>query len=230
MQHGLVLRTATAPTLWPMAVPTTRMLLLGAVSLFEPVNGYQIRRELISWRVDEWAHVNPGSIYAGLATLTRHGLLERHDLVDGRREVAVYELTAGGRTELDRLVVQALEEVDVHDRVAFQAAFGMLPHLDRERAVAALERRRTALATQIESFVSGADDPANGPPHARRGWSLWLDLARAEDGWLVETLRQVRTGELRFTTDEDWDWQPPADDPGWQMGADRDKYRAMLGR
>src|SRR6478609_1325186 len=48
-----------------MASTSTRMLLLGAVQLFEPVNGYQIRRELVSWRVDEWAHINPGSIYSG---------------------------------------------------------------------------------------------------------------------------------------------------------------------
>ncbi|WP_426243294.1 PadR family transcriptional regulator [Nocardioides sp. LHG3406-4] len=213
-----------------MTVPTTRMLLLGAVALFEPVNGYQIRRELISWRVDEWAHVNPGSIYAGLATLTRHGLLQRHDLVDGRRAVAVYELTEAGRAEFHRELVQALEEVDLHDRVAFQAAFGMLPRLERGLAVAALERRRTALATQIELFVAGQDDPANGPPHARRGWTLWLDLARAEAAWLDETLRQITSGELRFAPDEDWDWVPPDDDPGWQMNVDRDKYRAMLGR
>jgi hypothetical protein len=39
-----------------MAGEETRMLLLGAVALFEPVNGYQIRRELLSWHVDRWAH------------------------------------------------------------------------------------------------------------------------------------------------------------------------------
>ena len=43
-----------------MASTSTGMLLLGAVQLFEPVNGYQIRRELVSWRVDEWAHIKPG--------------------------------------------------------------------------------------------------------------------------------------------------------------------------
>ncbi len=43
-----------------MAATETRLLVLGAVSLFEPVNGYQIRRELMSWEVDRWAHINPG--------------------------------------------------------------------------------------------------------------------------------------------------------------------------
>ena len=54
-----------------MAATETRLLLLGTVMIFEPVNGYQLRRELLSWQVEEWAHVNPGSIYSGLATLAR---------------------------------------------------------------------------------------------------------------------------------------------------------------
>ena len=82
-----------------MASTSTRMLLLGAVQLFEPVNGYQIRRELVSWRVDEWAHINPGSIYSGLETLARAGHLARHSLVEGNRTVSVYTTTGEGRAE-----------------------------------------------------------------------------------------------------------------------------------
>ena len=82
-----------------MATTETRMLLLGAVAIFEPVNGYQIRRELLSWGVESWANIKPGSIYNGLATLAQRGDLVRHDLRDGSREVAVYELSDQGRTE-----------------------------------------------------------------------------------------------------------------------------------
>ena len=82
-----------------MAATETRLLLLGTVMLFEPVNGYQLRRELLSWQVEDWAHVNPGSIYSGLSTLARQGNLERHELVDGTREVAVYTSTPAGRRE-----------------------------------------------------------------------------------------------------------------------------------
>ena len=98
------------------------MLLLGAVALFEPVNGYQIRRELLSWQVDRWAHTNPGSIYHGLTSLTGAGHLVRHDLSDGGREVAVYELTDAGRAELNRLMVEALETVNPYERTAFNVA------------------------------------------------------------------------------------------------------------
>lgn len=213
-----------------MAGEETRLLLLGAVAMFEPVNGYQIRRELISWHVDEWAHTNPGSIYHGLGTLTRQRLLERHDVRDGAREVAVYETTEAGREELRRMQLEALETVDPHDRVRFQVAFGMLPNLDARVALTALRRRRSALEELMAEFVRGRDDPAHGPPHARRGWSLWLDLASAELSWLREVIDDVADGTLRFTAGEDWGWTPPEDDPGHQMTTDREKYRALLGR
>src|SRR3954467_11344787 len=132
-----------------MAGEETRMLLLGAVALFEPVNGYQIRRELLSWQVDRWAHTNPGSIYHGLTSLTSLGHLVRHDLVDGGREVAVYELTDAGRAELERLMTEALEAVNPYERSAFTVAFSMLPLLDRKQVVRSLTRRRVQLEQTV---------------------------------------------------------------------------------
>jgi DNA-binding PadR family transcriptional regulator len=213
-----------------MTAHATRMLLLGAVAMFEPVNGYQIRRELVSWQVDKWAHVNPGSIYHGLATLTRQGNLARTDLVDGTREVAVYELTEAGRAELDAMLVAGLETVDPYDRVAFQVAFGMLPLVPRPQVLRSLTVRRVALERAVADFVREREDPMNGPPHARRAWALWMDLAVAELAWLREAIEDVRSGALRFAPDEDWGWEPPPDDPGRQMTADRERYRSLLGR
>jgi DNA-binding PadR family transcriptional regulator len=210
-----------------MPAQETRMLLLGAVALFEPVNGYQIRRELLSWQVDRWAHTNPGSIYHGLATLTGQGLLVRHDLVDAGREVAVYELTQPGRAELQRLLVDALETVNPYERSAFTVAFSMLQLLERPQVVRSLTRRRVELERTVAEL--GATEPGLAPPHAMRVMLLWLDLAVAELAWLRETIIEVRDGSLDFVVGEDG-WMPPADDPGWQMNADREKYRALLGR
>src|ERR1700712_5368665 len=103
-----------------MATTETRLLLLGAVSIFEPVNGYQIRRELLSWNVEDWANIRPGSIYNGLATLAQRGELVRHDLRDGTRDVAVYELSDAGRAEFDRLFDAAVTEVRPTAPLAFQ--------------------------------------------------------------------------------------------------------------
>ena len=198
------------------------MLLLGAVALFEPVNGYQIRRELLSWQVDRWAHTNPGSIYHGLAALARHGHLRRHDLVDGGRGVAVYEMTPAGRAELHRLMTGALETVNPYERTAFHVAFSMLPLLDDEQARTSLTVRVRALEAAVDELAS--DDADHVPPHARRGVVLWHGLALAELEWLRETVRLVGTGDLGSARS----WQPPPDDPGWQMEADRARYRALL--
>ena len=209
-----------------MAAHDTRLLLLGAVALFEPVNGYQIRRELLSWQVDEWAHVNPGSIYNGLATLTKQGHLVRHDLVDGGRPVAVYELTDSGRAELESLAVAGLEDVSLVDRTAFSAAFGLLPLLPTDRALRSLVKRRVALEQTVAELASPPPE-AQAPPHALRTIVLWLDLAVAELAWLRETIEQVKRGELRLDATT---WAPPADDAGWQMNADRERYRTLLHR
>lgn len=209
-----------------MAATDTRMLLLGAVALFEPVNGYQIRRELLSWSVDDWANLNPGSIYNGLATLTRQGQLVRHDLADGGRDVAVYELTDEGRTELERLVTAGLEEVSVADRKGFSAAFGLLPLVPPERALRSLVRRRVALE-QVVARLAEPHAPDAAPPHALRTVVMWLDLAVAELAWLRETIELMKAGRLQLDSTT---WAPPADDPGWQMNADRERYRSLLGR
>jgi len=213
-----------------MAGHETRMLLLGAVALFEPVNGYQIRRELISWQVEDWANVNPGSIYNGLSTLTRQGHVVRHDLSDAGREVAVYEMTDAGRDELRRLMAMSLEDVDLYDSVAFHAAFGMLPLIRRSAAIAHLQTRLAALEQTIAEYDEAAGEKRElAPPHAMLALDLQIARARTERTWLVEALDDVRSGQLSFLG-EAWTWEPAADDPGWQMNLDREKYRALLGR
>ena len=208
------------------------MLLLGAVALFEPVNGYQIRRELLSWQVDRWAHTNPGSIYHGLTSLTGQGFLDRHDLLDAGREVAVYELTDGGRAELRRLMIEALETVNPYERTGFTVAFSMLPLLDRSQVVRSLTARRVELEGTVAELSAGkpvdmppharrsvllwldlavaefADaKPGVAPPHATRSMLLWLDLAVAELAWLRETIEEVKNGALAFAPGDNG-WTP----------------------
>jgi DNA-binding PadR family transcriptional regulator len=214
-----------------VAATATRLLLLGAVAIFEPVNGYQIRRELISWQVDRWAHLNPGSIYGGLTTLARQGHLVRHDLVDGGREVSVYELTDAGRHELERLVVVAVETVELYDRSDFMAAFSMLPSvLPAERAHQALVRRRVALEATVAEFAEVKMRSEAVPPHVLLGALLWYDVTLAELGWLREVIDEHRTGKLAMGPGSELGWAPPAGDPGWQMNADRERYLGLLGR
>ena len=88
----------------------TRALVLGVVRLFEPINGYQVTRELLSWRVEDWARLKPGSVYSMLGTLAKQQLILRHDLEDGSRTVAVYETTEEGRAYNIKLKLLDLAE------------------------------------------------------------------------------------------------------------------------
>jgi DNA-binding PadR family transcriptional regulator len=211
-----------------MAATETRLLLLGSVMLFEPVNGYQLRRELLSWHVDEWAHVNPGSIYSGLATLARQGHLERHDVVDGTREVAVYTSTRSGRAEFERLWQQSVETVDLLSPLPFHTAVALMPLVERERVAAALRTRLAHLDARARDQLTHADSAGTGsPPHVRAMADLWMGMGQTEREWLVGLLRRVEGGELALRG-EPADWQAPADDPGWQMARDRRRYEELL--
>lgn len=212
-----------------MAATETRMLLLGAVAIFEPVNGYQIRRELLSWNVQEWGNINPGSIYNGLATLARRGELIRHDLLDGTREVAVYETSEQGRAEFDRLFAEALTDVRPTAPLAFQTAFAMLPLCGRDRAAALLRQRLTNLDNTAEQAERSLQEAEHSPPHVQVMVDYWERQAELEKEWVQALLDRIEAGEL-FFQGEPMGWTPADDDPGRQMVADRSRYLALLGR
>ena len=212
-----------------MATTETRLLLLGAVAIFEPVNGYQIRRELVSWGVESWANIKPGSIYHGLATLAQRGDLVRHDLEDGTRQVAVYEMSDQGRREFHTLYESALAEVRLSGPLAFQTAISMLPLIERDDAQRLLRQRLANLDELVDGGDLAGADPGHVPPHARAMVDYWERVARVEREWLRELLARIDDGELAFLG-EPMDWTPAADDPGHQMTDDRERYRAMLHR
>jgi DNA-binding PadR family transcriptional regulator len=211
-----------------MAATETRLLVLGAVALFEPVNGYQIRRELMSWEVDRWAHINPGSIYSSLGTLTKQHHLERHDVVDGSREVAVYTSTESGRAELTDLFAGALETVELLDALPLHTALSMCPLFDRELVAHHLARRLDALDVHLRTLREKREAAAaSAPPHVARVVGLQISTGEVELAWVRDVLAEIRAGGLAFAG-EPARWRPAPDDPGWQMAADRERYRRLL--
>ncbi len=211
-----------------MAATETRLLLLGTVMLFEPVNGYQLRRELVSWQVEDWAHVNPGSIYSGLTTLTKQGNLERHDLVDGTRDVAVYTSTTEGRLEFARLWIAAVETVDVLSPLPFHTAMALMPLVGRETVRDALQARLATMDAKTREQLSQAPPTEAVPPHVRALADLWMGMGQTEREWLVDLIGRLDRRELGLQGD-DVAWEAPPEDPGWQMAADRERYLKLIG-
>jgi DNA-binding PadR family transcriptional regulator len=210
-----------------MAASDTRLLVLGATCLFEPVNGYKLRRELLSWNVEDWAHIKPGSIYSMLTTLTRQGHLQRHDVLERRRTVAVYTVTDRGRAEFRSMVADALTTVDLSAPLTFHLAVAMVPLVPRAEFVRHLDERRTRLSALRDEYAAGRAG-ADAPPHAGMIPLLWSRLADAELTWVRQLLDRVEAGEFDFLG-ETPRWTPAEDDPGRQLARDRERYRQIIG-
>jgi DNA-binding PadR family transcriptional regulator len=207
---------------------TTRLLVLGVVRLFQPVHGYEVRRELMTWRASEWASVNPGSIYNALKTLTRDGLLEvvGTDQIGGRPERTTYQLTVAGEDEFRNLLrgqwwtVSSLTD-------PLMAAVSFLSAVSRKEAIAALEHRVTQIQGMARhaEFVIEGHDGTESPLHVREMMRLMNARSLAEIAWAQQFLARLRAGE--YDTADDPPWYPASAEP--REAAKRGKRRPSSG-
>ena len=220
-----------------MSALATRILVLGAVDIFGPANGYQLRRELVSWDVERWAHLRPGSIYSMLTTLEKQGAIERHDVaLDDARPVAVYTVTDDGRIELESLIYEAMSTVpDSGDALPLRVAMNFGPVLTRARFLDAVAERLRLLESGVEEFETSVLDlkkTAVVPPHVVRELEFEIALMRTQRDWVAGLQDEVRAGGLVFFDDAEHGagWAPAADDPGWKMVEERERYAAEIER
>jgi DNA-binding PadR family transcriptional regulator len=213
----------------------TRLLVLGVVRIFAPANAYQLRRELLSWEVDRWANINPGSVYGMLGSLEKAGLVHRHELVGvNGRPVGVYTTTDAGSAEFPVLVERALRSVeDWVDVADLRAALAMVPFVTRPAVVAAVGDRIEALAAIVDR-MTGLQETQTAepilPPHVAEGFTLEAALAHVQLDWLRRYRARVVDGAFGFLGEEGaLGWQPASDDPGWAMVRDRQHYLPQLG-
>ncbi|WP_308439998.1 PadR family transcriptional regulator [Asanoa iriomotensis] len=160
----------------------TRMMILGVVRLAQPVHGYDVRRELLSWGADRWANVQPGSIYHGLRKLTEEGLLREvgTDQVGGRPARTSYEITDRGEAEFETLLRDLWWNVSPPTDPFF-AAFSFLPALPRSEASAALRNRASVLRASVSGMRSSLESrwiSELKPTHV--AWMFELSIARME--------------------------------------------------
>ena len=182
----------------------TRLLVLGAVRIFQPAHGYSIRRELLSWGVQSWAALNPGSIYHLLRTLTRDGLLaEVGDAGPSAGPARVaYELTMDGENAFSGLLSRALWEVDEKDPHTLAAAICFLPQLTRAEAAEAFEARETALRLRIKTLEARGRQMLAAhtvPAHTAELFDVGVAHSRGELEWVVAARRRIADGHYRFT-------------------------------
>jgi DNA-binding PadR family transcriptional regulator len=175
----------------------TRMMILGLVQWMQPVHGYDVRRELLSWSADKWANVQPGSIYHALRKLTDEELLREvaTEQVGARPARTTYEITAKGTAEFEALLRSNWWSLATPPD-PFMAAFSFLPALPRAEAVAALRNRAVQLGagiTQLRAAI-GADWADNKPAFVSWMWELTIERSEAEIRWCERIAGLIESG------------------------------------
>jgi DNA-binding PadR family transcriptional regulator len=193
---------------------TTRLVVLGAVRVFQPVHGYFLRRELMTWQVDDWANINPGSIYNALRALTREGFLEEVDTGSsgGRAARTTYQLTPDGETEFMTLLRAALWEVETFDPQPIMASLSFMRALTRQEAIDAFEHRITEIDAKVVASAHALElvqERPTTPDFAREMFDLTVGRLRSEQDWARGLVKRLRDGEYVFRDDAD-SGPPPA--------------------
>lgn len=183
---------------------TTRLVVLGAVKQFQPVHGYFLRRELMTWHVDEWANIQPGSIYNALRSLEADGYVrELGTETEGKRPArTTYGVTPNGEVELQRMLRENLWNVSAFDTQAIMTVASFMFVLSRQEVIAGLEHRLVksdAIVTTNGFHVEDTLRSETTPTYVREIFDLSTARLTGEKEWTLRLLERLRAGEYTFT-------------------------------
>lgn len=188
-----------------MTLAPTRLLVLGVIRLMQPIHGYDVRRELLSWQADDWANVAPGSVYGALKTMERDGWIEAVEVSQegGRPARTTYRVTAEGEKEFHSLLEATWMRARSENHPLLPAV-ALMPFADRDTVLEHLHARALDLEAEagrtrarIDRIEAGSGDPVTAAPY-HTAEMLRLALARtdAELGWTRDLAARLRSGEL----------------------------------
>jgi DNA-binding PadR family transcriptional regulator len=172
----------------------------------QPVHGYVVRRELVSWRLEETTNVKPGSIYGAIRTLVKDGCVAVHERGgDEGPERTTYVLTGEGEKEFQLALRAAWWKVSA-PKEPLIPALTMLLFLPRDELIQALGARIGALEASLEamgfqrSTIKDGSTGAEGdvPEHVREIVDFLSARTRAELEFTKGLRRRLRDGAYTF--------------------------------
>ena len=182
----------------------TRLLVLGVVRMYGQAHGYQVRRELLTWSADQWANVQPGSVYHALKKLAREGLLVDAGVEEGAGpDRTAYRITEDGETEFTVLLTRALSEPD-RGQENLSAAVTFMTTLPRAQVIGLLRYR----LGMLESLTAGArygvaaNSEMRKPDHVRELFRLWEFNGDAAIRWTRDLIGRLEAGEYVMADDD----------------------------
>jgi DNA-binding PadR family transcriptional regulator len=190
-------------------VSATKLLVLGVVRMLQPVHGYVVRRELLSWNVDEWASVNPGSIYGALRTLAKGGYVVEAgtESEGGRPARTTYRVTEDGEVEFFELFRQNLwRNVATWDIAGFRAALSFMWVATRDEVLQAMDHRMHQLEGGIKEQAFSREQllaMPDKPNHVVELYHLDEAVMRGQLEWTRAFMQRVRDGAYAFAGEAD---------------------------
>ncbi len=165
-------------------LPDTSYVVMGLLSLGEPLTGYEIRQRAEHSLRHFWTTPAMSQIYRDLGRLETLALIEAvTGDNDARRSRGKYRLTRAGRAELTRWLKLAPEPVSIHHPAVLRLAFGHL--LDPNEVREALEAHRVyvdAALAELAELESKADPTTFGEAVAKWGTELYGAERDATEG------------------------------------------------
>ena len=189
----------------------TRLLVLGGIRIMQPVHGYDVRRELMSWRLEDAANIKPGSVYGAIRTLLADGCIAVHsrDSADSRPEKTSYVITGEGEKEFQLLLRETWWTLRSPAEPLIPA-LSMLPFMNRDELISALGARIAGLEAELDNTAflrSTIKDGATGadgeiPEHVRETLDFLSARRRAELEWSRGLQKRLRDGRYRFSGED----------------------------
>ncbi|BEP11735.1 PadR family transcriptional regulator [Acidothermaceae bacterium B102] len=209
------------------AMSATRLLVLGVIRIQQPVHAYDVRRELLTWRLEENTNVKPGSIYGAVRTLERDGCIAVHsrESEDSRPERTSYVLTEEGEKEFQFLLRQSWWRLDLPAEPLIPA-LSMMMFMSRDELVGALGSRIESLGSHLKGLAFTREtirDGATGadgtiPEHVREIIDFMTARAKSEQEWTKGLQRRLRAGTYTFA--EERPYPPMGPYRGWRGPVD----------
>jgi DNA-binding PadR family transcriptional regulator len=165
---------------------------------------YEMRRLMKLRHKDDRLVLKPGSLYNAVSWLLERQLIEvTGKNRQGRRpQRTTYALLPAGARELTRWLGQLLGDIR-KETSSFSVGLDHLLHLPPELAIEHLETRRLGIQTAIGHLETNL--PAlTGRIGRINVIESEYDLAvfRAQDAWIGQLVADLRSGALRWNTDE----------------------------
>ena len=121
--------------------------------------GYEIIQEVKARDFEQWANINPASIYNHLNKLEKSGALSsRLEKVGNSPERKVYSITEEGRKLLSDMVVEALSSDSCADYAIGALGIGFAYCADEQAALGAIQSKLAALEGVIGRLAAESEE------------------------------------------------------------------------